>query len=71
MGEETEIYRYAVFRVGNSDKEKFYLSYYGLPEPDFGERRISWIHYAFTAVGVFLIIFALWQMYSKHKESKA
>ncbi len=49
----------------------FTLSHFGLPEPDFGERRVSRFRYILMAVGGLLIVIALWKMYNKRKVQKA
>ena len=41
----------------NTEKDRFMLSYYGFPEPDFGERPIGRVRFLLLVVGVFLMIF--------------
>ncbi len=55
--------------INVADKE-FTLSHYGLPEPDFGERRTNRFRFILIAAGLILISIALWQMYQKRKEQK-
>ena len=52
-------------------KEEFFLSHYGLPEPDFGEQRTNRFRYILMTIGSLMIIIALWQMYQNRKENKA
>jgi len=52
------------------DPAMFTLSYYGLPEPDFGERRVGWFRIATMIIGVSLIAFALWQMHLKRRKDR-
>jgi len=47
---------------------RFTLSHYGIPEPDFGERRISPVRYLLLGIGILMVAFALWQMYRKRRE---
>jgi hypothetical protein len=51
-----------------SPEEDFHLPYYGFPEPDFGTKKTGWVRYIMTAIGTFLIIFALWSMYRSRKK---
>jgi len=63
------VYDYQLFE--NSSRKNFTLSDYGLPEPDFGERRVNRVRYTLMIVGSLMIVIALWQMYQKRKENKA
>ena len=61
------------FDLKGTDPESskyFTLSGYGIHEPDFGERQISPIRYVLMAIGILLVVFALWRMYWQHRESK-
>jgi len=48
---------------------RFTLSHYGLPEPDFGERRTNRIRYIIMAVGLIMIGIGAWRMIQKRREN--
>ena len=48
---------------------RFTLSHYGLPEPDFGERRTNRIRYIIMAVGLLLIGIGAWRLIQKRREN--
>ena len=48
--------------------KKFTLSHYGLPEPDFGERRSSPFRYILMSIGALMIAYALWRIYRERKK---
>jgi len=50
--------------------KNFTLSGYGLPEPDFGERRASPFRYTLLLIWGLIIAYALWRMYRKRKEQQ-
>jgi len=53
---------------------EFTLSHYGFPEPDFpdfGERRPSRTQYVLAAIGVIMIVIALWRMYQTRKGTES
>ncbi len=52
------------------DPKRFTLSAFGLPEPDFGPRRMSLFRIAMMAFGGLMVLVALWKMVAKRKESK-
>lgn len=52
------------------DDKRFTLSAFGLPEPDFSERRPSRIRFILMFLGAALIGTGLWQMYKKRQETK-
>ncbi|MDO4588089.1 MAG: hypothetical protein Q4C95_12475 [Planctomycetia bacterium] len=57
-----------VFAQKVFDKSEFYLSHYGLPEPDFGESRPDIIRYVIIAIGLLLISLGIWRIYQKRQE---
>jgi hypothetical protein len=54
--------------LNNFPQSEFTLSHYGLPEPDFGERRINRIRYIIMGVGLLLIGWGLWRLIQKQRE---
>jgi len=52
------------------DKAKFFLSHYGIPEPDFGEHHTGWVRYSLMIVGLLMVGFALWRIYSNRGKNK-
>lgn len=54
--------------IGSISPARFTLSHYGIPEPDFGERRVNRLRYILMTIGGLMIAFALWQIYQKRKE---
>ena len=59
---------YSSFGSCDMNMVDFTLSGYGLPEPDFNERRINRFRYFLMGTGCLMIIIALWQMHRKRKE---
>ena len=53
------------------NNKRFTLSNFGLPEPDFGDRRPNRIRYIMMVFGGLLIAIAVWQMSRKRKENAA
>jgi len=47
------------------DPKRFTLSAFGLPEPDFGPRRMSLFRIVMMSLGGILVLLALWLMYLK------
>jgi hypothetical protein len=47
---------------------RFTLSHYGIPEPDFGERRTNRVRYILIGLGAIMIAIALWRMIQKRRE---
>ena len=62
------VYEYLPF--DNVSQKKFALSDYSLPEPDFGERRVSPFSYALFVIGVLMIAYALWRLYRNREGAK-
>jgi len=49
--------------------ERFTLSGYGLPEPDFDEPKTDWFRNTLVIISVLLIAIALWRMWRNRKEA--
>jgi hypothetical protein len=52
----------------NLERSRFTLSHYGLPEPDFGERRTNRIRYIIMGLGLLLIGWGLWRLIQKQRK---
>jgi hypothetical protein len=52
------------------DTKRFTLSAFGLPEPDFGQRRMSLSRIVMMALGGIMVFYALWKMWFERKENK-
>jgi hypothetical protein len=48
--------------------ERFTLSHYGLPEPDFGERRTNRVRYIIIGIGILMMAISAWRMIQKRRE---
>jgi len=59
------------YRLEPSDvqKDEFYLSYYGLPEPDFGGHRQNRIRYIVLGIGLLMLGIGVWRMIQKRREN--
>ena len=51
-------------------EEEFYMSFYGLPEPEFDLDRITLLQYLFVISGTLLIVIASWQILKKMRLKK-
>lgn len=63
---ETNI-EYDLRETNPKDAKRFTLSAFGLPEPDFGGRRMSLLRIVLMVVGAILIATGAWQMYQKRR----
>jgi hypothetical protein len=50
------------------DKLHFTLSHYGLPEPDFGERRTNRVRYIIMGLGLLMMIIGAWRMIRERRK---
>jgi hypothetical protein len=53
--------------VPNNEKI-FTLSHYGLPEPDFGERRTNRVRYMIIGIGILMMIIGAWRMIRERRK---
>lgn len=65
---EKSEWTYAIHPLSDKSGKCFRLSGYGLPEPDFGERRITLMRLLLLFVGAALVATGAWQMYQKRRE---
>jgi hypothetical protein len=49
------------------DLKRFTLSYYGLPEPDFGERRTNRVRYIIMGIGILMMVIGTWRIIQKRR----
>jgi hypothetical protein len=54
--------------VENLPDSRFTLSHYGLPEPDFGERRTNRIRYIIIGIGILMMAIGAWRMIQKRRK---
>jgi len=66
---EHEEFIYSLHKTVDISPNRFTLSHYGLPEPDFGERRTNRIRYIIMAVGLLLIGIGAWRLIQKQREN--
>jgi hypothetical protein len=58
--EDKKVVTYSGYKMPEStENNRFFLSHYGFPEPDFGDNSIGWTRFLLMAFGILLIIFAL------------
>jgi hypothetical protein len=50
------------------NKVEFTLSHYGLPEPDFGERRTNRVRYIVIGIGILMMIIGAWRMIQERRK---
>ena len=65
----TEKYDFQYFDANDINESCFTLSHYGLPEPDFGDRKTNRIRYIIMAVGLLMIGVGAWRMIQKRREN--
>jgi len=51
------------------ENSRFTLSYYGLPEPDFGEKRVNRLRHIIMITGLGLISLGIWRIYRRKQET--
>lgn len=56
-----------VFAQKKFDKSEFYLSYYGLPEPDFENSSANRVRYILMTLGALMILYSGWRIYRKRQ----
>ncbi|MDR2705760.1 MAG: hypothetical protein LBC02_08280 [Planctomycetaceae bacterium] len=60
---------YNLHETKNKNTKRFTLSYYGLPEPDFDERKpINRMRYVFVGLGLLFIGWGLWRVIQKRRK---
>lgn len=60
------------FRIGtNNGSSRFKLSYYGLPEPNFGDSGISLVRYVILVTGLVLIGVGVWRIVRRRRETSS
>ncbi|MDR1925270.1 MAG: hypothetical protein LBQ66_12945 [Planctomycetaceae bacterium] len=62
-----EVYSFDLSLNPVQNSRRFTLSHYGIPEPDFGERRINRIRYVLLGLGMLLIVIAVWRTIRKRR----